>query len=236
MKKWIAVLLVVGLMAFGIIGCGSKEQPANAPGTTEKQTETQSQGGSDLSSIMQKASQVKGMSFDMVSTITGPEGTMNTTGKYYMSGEKVRMEAETMGVKVITIGNAQDEFYLYNPDMKTAVKMTTPETDADLPNAWAKAGEDVSGYTVVGNENKDGYDCMVVTTEEEGCKIKMWLRKDIGMPVRVESTLGDGNILTEFKNYNIGAQPDNLFEIPAGTEITTMPGSPDMSKIPGASE
>ena len=233
MKKWVAILLMVGLMAVGLIGCGSKDQPANAPAPADKQTETQSQSGNDLSSIMKKASQAKQMSFDMVMTMSGSDkNSVTSKGKMYVSDQKLRMELETMGMKMITISNDQKEFYLYNPDEKTALKMTAPPESADVPNEWAREDGDVSGFTVVGEEKKDGYDCVVVTFTEDGAESKMWIRKDIGMPVRSEVTSAEGTMVVEYKNYNMGAQPGNLFEIPAGTEITTMPSMPDMSQIP----
>lgn len=234
MRKWLAVLLVVSLMAVGILGCGNNGEPAGAPGATGEKTEsTQPQGGgSELSSIVEMAKGIKEMSFDIVSTMTGKDGSVATSGKYYISGDKLRMEMETMGMKMITIGNEQGEFYLYNPETKTAMKMTTPQTETELPNEWAQAAEDLAKYKVVGEEKKDGYDCLVVTTDEEGIQTKMWLRQDIGMPVRVEATLDEGEtMVVEYKNYSIGEQPAELFEIPAGTEITTLPGMSDMSDM-----
>jgi len=67
---------------------------------------------------------------------------------------------------------------------------------------------------------------VVVTSNEDDNLTKMWLRKDIGMPVRVEQTTSEGPIVIEYKNYQIGPQDDSLFEIPAGVDITTLPSSP----------
>lgn len=231
MKKWLAALLVMGMIAAGLTGCGSKEQQAtNAPATTDTKVVEKS-GGSDLSTIMKSASQVKGMSFEMVSTMTGKNGSMTSNGKLYMSNGKVRMEMETAGMKMITISKTPGEVYMYNPTEKTAMKITTPQQSAELPNEWAKADGDISGLKVMGEEKKDGFDCLVVTTTT-GDNAKMWIRKDIGMPVRTEMTTTDGNVVVEYKNYNIGAQPDNLFEIPADTQITTMPNMSNLPQVP----
>ena len=237
MKKWLAVIMMVGLMAMALVGCSSKEEPSGATTSTENQTqtETQSPGGNDLNSIIEKASQAKAMSFDLVSTITDTEGdTVTTNTKFYVSGEKNRIETEAMGMKMIIISNAQGESYLYNPIDKTALKMTAPETGTELPSEWAQ--EDLLNYEVVGEEKMDGHDCLVLTVkdkdadEDEYMMSKMWVRKDIGMPVRTEGTIEDSNkIVVEYKNYNIGEQPADLFEIPAGTEIIDMPGMSEVN-------
>jgi len=62
--------------------------------------------------------------------------------------------------------------------------------------------------------------------------VKMWLRKDDGLPVRVEAASSDGTFVTEYKNYDLGAQDARLFELPAGTQIVTIPTGPNMPKLP----
>lgn len=229
MRKWVAVLLVIGLMIAGLTGCSSKNESAgtNAPAATD--TKTNQGSTTDLSSLMKSASQVKGMSFDVVTTITDKDNTTTSTGKFYMSNGKVRIETEVQGMKMITITKDSGEVYMYNPSTNTAMKITAPQDEPELPTDWASADADVSGLKVVGEENKDGYDCIVVTASDNS---KMWIRKDIGMPVRIESTSADGTMVMEYKNYNIGAQADDLFELPAGAQVMEMPTMPDMSNIP----
>ncbi len=229
MRRWLTVVLVGMFMVVGVIGCGSKGQTANAPAnTTQTQTETKTQVGSDLSSIMKSASQVKGMSFDMITTVTSSDGkSVVSSGKMYVQDQKVRMEMESMGMKMITLMKTPGEVYMYNPDTKSAMKVTTPQQGAESPNSWAKESGDTTGMTVAGEEKKDGYDCLVVTVADAD-NTKMWIRKDIGMPVRVESKSNGANIVMEYKNYNLAAQPDSLFELPAGTQITSMPNLPNM--------
>lgn len=226
MKKWVAVFLMMGLTVGGILGCGGNEPAStNSAGTAEETAGTQSAGSGDLSSLMQKASQTKQMSFDMVMTVDAPDGkSISSNGKMYVNDKKLRMELETTGVKMVTIVNASGEVYLYNPEGNTALKMTTPQKGAESPNAWAEKNGDTTGFTVIGEEKKDGFDCLVVTISDDS-GTKMWLRKDVGLPVRVEETTSEGSVVIEYKNYDFNNQPDSLFEIPAGAQITTMPGS-----------
>lgn len=234
MRRWLAVLLVGVFMVAGIVGCGSKQPAPNAPTTptTQSQPEAKAPASSDLSSIMKSASQVKGMSYDVVMTMTGADNkSVVSNGKMYVQDQKMRMELESMGMKMITLGKTAGEFFVYNPATNTAMKVTNPQQGSEAPNSWAKESGDTTGLTVVGEEKKDGYDCLVVTQADDQ-NTRMWIRKDIGMPVRVESKTAEGTTVIEYKNYNLGAQPDNLFELPAGTQITSMPNLPNMP-IPG---
>lgn len=232
MRKWmISVLVGMFLMAV-VVGCGSKEPATNAPAgnqtQTPAQTETKPEGTSELSSIMKSASQVKSMSFDMVTTVTGADGkSMVSNGKMYVQDQKVRMETESMGMKMITLMKTPQEIYLYTPDTNTAMKMTIPQEGTEPPNSWAKESGDTTGMTVVGEEKKDGYDCLIVTAADDS-NTKMWIRKDIGMPIRMESKSAQGTTVIEYKNYDLAAQPDSLFELPAGTQITSMPALPNV--------
>lgn len=232
MRKWITLVLAGIFCMAAVVGCGSKEPTANAPaGTqtpTQTQTETKPEGSSELSTIMKSASQVKGMSFDMVMTMsTSDNQSIVSNGKMYVQDEKVRMEMESMGMKIITLMNTPEEVYLYTPATNSAMKMTTPQEGTEPPNSWARESGDTTGMTVVGEEKKDGYDCLVVTMADDS-DTKMWIRKDIGMPVLMESKTDEGTMVIEYKNYNLAAQPDNLFELPAGTQITSMPVLPNV--------
>jgi hypothetical protein len=171
------------------------------------------------------------LSFEVTST-TGEQGKgVSSTGKYYMSGKKIRIEAEAEGMKMVSIVNANGEMWMYNPADKTAMKLSAPQQDqSKLPTEWTK--EDLSAMKIVGSEKKDGFDCVIVTVNENGTTSKMWLRKDIGMPVRIESATPEGPVVIEYKNYNLDKQPDSLFEIPADAQVMSMPQVPPAPGIP----
>ncbi len=236
MKKWLAVFLVSLFMVscLSLVGC-SKDKAANAPAATDqtqkKDGDTpKSSSGDELQDIMKSAGKVKEISFDMINTITTQGQTLTSTAKMFMSNEKFRMEAESQGMKSATIKNAKGEIWLYNPDTKTAMKMPSIKNEGDLPNQWAK--EDTSGMKIVGQEKMDGYDCVVVTVTQAAETSKMWLRKDIGMPVRVESKTAEGSFVIEYKNYKVGAQANNLFELPNDAQIVSVPSLPNLPNIP----
>ena len=50
----------------------------------------------------------------------------------------------------------------------------------------------------------------------------LWLAVDSGFPLKMASE--DGTWSQEYRNLIIAAQPDHLFEIPAGYEKVSIPG------------
>lgn len=230
MKKFptTAIVMVLILMAsFTLAGC-SKESPnsqAPAPINTN-----QSGSIDELDNLLKAAGKTKDFSFDMASTVTNPQQTVSMQGKYWMSGDKMRMEMEAQGMKAVNIINEKGEIWMYNPADKTAVKLPEVNSKDDFPNEWAEA--DRNNMKIVGHEKLDGYDCTIVTITEEDSESKMWLRKDIGMPIKIETKNDDGDLLIEYKNYRLEKQAASLFELPADAQIINIP---DMHQLPGTS-
>lgn len=234
MRKWLTVLLITGLMVAGLTGCG-KKQVTETPQAPSASQPAQTQTGTDLNSIMKSAAAVKEVSFDTIMTITSNNQTTTSTGKMYISDTKMRMETEMNGMKSITISKSPNEVYIYNPTTKTAMKMTGSEETAEAPNEWAQKSSDTTRYKIVGEEKKDGFECVIVQYTDPANPTftsKSWVRKDNGLPVRVEAQSNEGTFVNEYKNYNLGPQDPGLFELPAGTQIVTMPTVPNMPKLP----
>ncbi len=145
-----------------------------------------------------------------------------------MSGKKIRMEMEAEGMKAVTIINEKGEMWMYNPADKTAMRLPEADIEEDLPNQWTEA--DRSNMKIVGHEKVDSYDCTVVTLTEDSDVSKMWLRKDIGMPVKMETKSPEGDLLIKYKNIKTEKQPADLFDLPADAQVLEIP---DMSKLPG---
>lgn len=227
MKKTLTVMIMVFLMAVSLLlaGC-AKESPisqTSAPATTN-----QPGSNDELSDLLKAAGKTKDFSFDMLSTVTNAGQTISMQGKYWLSGDKMRMEMEAEGMKAVTIINEKNEIWMYNPADKTAMKIPKVDTKDDFPNEWTEA--DRNNMKIVDHEKVDGYDCTVVTITEGDDVSKMWLRKDIGLPVKMETKSPEGDLLIEYKNYKLEKQSADLFELPADAQILNIP---DMSQMPG---
>lgn len=211
----VAILLALTMTACG--GEGAKQVPTTPEGGEILPKVTSS---SSLEEIQAKAREIKEISFEMVTTISGDQ-PVSSIGKMYISGEKARSEMETMGIKMITIVDAERNVYIYDPANNNAMKMPASEEDLGSPSDWAEGTSDLE---VIGEEKLDGLECLVVKGVSDGMESQIWVRKDIGMPVRVE--IAEKQAIIEYKNYKIGTQDPALFEIPADTTITELPSAP----------
>lgn len=227
MKNTLSVMIIVFLMmvSLSLTGC-SKESPNSQ---TSAPVNTNQPGSNDeLDGLLEAAGKTKDLSFDMLSTVTNAGQTISMQGKYWLSGDKMRMEMEAEGMKAVTIINEKNEIWMYNPADKTAMKIPKVDTKDDFPNEWTEA--DRNNMKIVDHEKVDGYDCTVVTITEGDDVSKMWLRKDIGLPVKMETKSPEGDLLIEYKNYKLEKQSADLFELPADAQILNIP---DMSQMPG---
>lgn len=240
MKRLVLLVLFV-FTCMVAIGCDklptSKGTPA-VPSTTQdvrsttqdnQSTSQQASGEVTLEQLMQAARNVPGMSYEMITTVTTPAGTRVSSELIWASGKKARMEMDAMGQKFITISTAAGDVYEYNPTTNSATKYTVSQTQQEGQVSYDWANQDPVKYKIIGKETLDGQACTVVTMiggDNQG-ENKMWIRNDIGMPVRMEMTKNSGNnavkMVMENKNFKIGPQPDSLFELPAGVTVSTMP-------------
>jgi len=158
----------------------------------------------------------------------------------WIEGEKIKNESTAEGKKVVTILSG-DTSYVYYPDENTAMKMVLNKQNKQSENPF-DYGKDIDTapdkYKVLETVVYDGIKCKVVAvTGADGKEnLKMWVREDYGIPVRVEATDADGvKTVVEYKNMKIGKQPADTFQLPAGVTITDMSQMMnDLSKMPGA--
>ncbi|MGE5379732.1 MAG: hypothetical protein ACM3NT_01550 [Methylocystaceae bacterium] len=213
------IMLTICFMVLSIVmvsGCGSKEKPASSPTAAEKPQAEAGKSG-DLDNIIAGIQKMPGYSCEMIMT---SDGAKQMTAKLWASGNKLRMEMEAEGQKSIIIINGKGETWNYTPTENMAIKMAAaPQTE--LPTDWAASEEKPQ---IVGEEKVDGYDCIIVTSPGEK-DTKCWVMKDNGLPVKIEGVIDGKKALIEYKNYNINQQAEDLFTVPAGAQVMTMPGA-----------
>lgn len=204
-----------------------------AAGTTGESRKT----NEDVSAadLFSKGKQIEGMSYDYVFTM--PQETIS--GKMWIQGKSMKTEGTANGQKVVTIINGDTNiFYTYYPDQNTAMKLSS-EGQAQETKTPTDYTNDVDPNVVKFIETTvyDGAKCKVYVMQNQATKeqVKMWVREDCGIPVRVETTLQDGTKMTmEYKNLTIGKLPPETFELPAGVKVTDMNEMmKQMPKIPG---
>jgi outer membrane lipoprotein-sorting protein len=61
---------------------------------------------------------------------------------------------------------------------------------------------------------------MVIQYTVEGATIKMWIWKQYGFPIKVETTSSRGTYIIEYRNVVFNSVTDDVFVLPSG--LTTM--------------
>jgi len=122
-----------------------------------------------------------------------------------------------MGTVISIVDLGAHVMYQYFPDQNLAYRMAynQPETTA-LTETQSIPDYD---YTELGTETMDGKVCLVVEYSYGGVTAKMWIWKQYGFPIRVETTTAEGTTVVEYRNIDFGDIPDNMFQIPAGVQI-----------------
>lgn len=116
-----------------------------------------------------------------------------------------------------------------------AIKITADQLPkTDTPTDYIGDLPDPGQVKIVGTEVYDGATCKLV--EVAGAagqeQMKMWLREDCGVPVKVETTSPDGSkTVMEYKNLKIGPQEPGTFKLPDGVQVTDI--GEMLKNIPG---
>ncbi len=151
-----------------------------------------------------------------------------STQKVWVKGNKMRMEMSVLGLESITIVNQDIQtMYIYMPAQNQAMKMPLPQGEAVKPES-SSATELAKSLAeqkpvVVGSETIDGKACLIIEINTPQGKVKAWLWKEYGFPLRWETETTEGIMRLEWKNIEFISIPDSMFELPSGVTITEVP-------------
>ena len=158
-------------------------------------------------------------SADMVNRI----GNQTTQAKIYAAQDKIRMDMKE-GAMIIRMDKGVS--WMLMPSEK--MYMENPIDMSRVPKA-SKGFKDEIERTSLGVETIDGKQAekFKVTYTENGkpMSVYQWIVNQ-EIPVKVEAV--DGSFSMEYKNVSLGAQPDDLFEVPSGYTKMSMPSLGDM--------
>lgn len=227
MKK-ISVLLLVGLLILvGAAGCSKKQTTTTPPAeqSTPAATETKKETSNNeipLTDIMKQTQAIKGAYYEMKTTVATGQGTVTSTSKNWVTGNKVRIETESMGLKTITITTGDGTIYMYNQANKTATRIGS--IDSESANQWAY--KDPAKYKILGREKISEQQCVIISNIDIPDENKMWISESIGMPIKIEAVVAGSKATSEFSNIKLGPQDEGLFVLPPGTTIVETPRLP----------
>ena len=158
---------------------------------------------------------IESVKYDMIMNAPGmPEVTM----EMWIKGNKMRAEMTEQGQDIVMLMDYDEGVaYMYMPDENMA--MAIPLTQA--PESALEEAQSIPDYdyTVIGTKTLDGKECLVVEYTVEQTTAKMWIWKEHGFPIRIETTTAEGTTVVEFKNIDFSDIDDSMFELPEGVDI-----------------
>jgi hypothetical protein len=151
------------------------------------------------------------------------QGGYKTSGKIYFKADKFRMDMTSPeNISAIT---RLDKKVVWNVMHDQKMYMEMPLNLKNKPMVEEKFEGEIERKHI-GNETIDGHPTKkYLITYKSGNnreQVYQWFATDINFPVKTASV--DGSWVQEFKNINMGSQPDSLFEVPAGYQKIQMPG------------
>lgn len=218
-----AVLIMLCLV---LAGCGAGrqstgQQTKDQPPAQEKAGQPGKEGS--VAELFAKGQQVKGMSYEYV--LTTASGVMK--GKVWLQGNLVKTDTAVAGQRMISFFDGEtNTIVTYYPDRNKAVRLSAEnQPKAVLTPGEYSGGVDPDKAKVLETVVYDGVRCRVVAVPRSGDKeeVRMWVREDYGIPVRVEVTSASGEkTVMEYKNLQVGPLPPATFELPPGVEMNDL--------------
>lgn len=190
-------------------------------------------GGPSPSELASRARAADQYSFNAKVTTGGQ--TINAKG--YVKGTKMRQETSVGGIDTVMLLDSQTKVaYMLLPGQNSAVKMDVSKAQEQATSPSEEVNSLPSDARFVGSETVDGKPASVYESTSGETKTKYWMWTERGLPLKLESTSPQGTAVVEFTNYQFGPQPDNLFELPAGTQVIDapagIPGGPGGLPVP----
>lgn len=208
------LLMVIFIMAMG--GCKASGQESNQPVVKVKS----GAGKQEVTRLIAAGKNIQGYSYSYSIAINGDK----KTGKSWASGHKRRSETIIDGQKLVTLYDGKQQVvYSYYPAKKEAIKMPAEET----PDLVASPEDYLQGIlndqiSLLGTTKYQNHQCQLILAQDPHSQaiIKMWVKSDWGIPLRVECTDPDGNsCIVEYSQVKVANQPPGLFKLPPGTKV-----------------
>ena len=208
MRKIVSLVLVV----FMVLGCLSLVACGDGEGEEENGTPS---NGASLDEILGRVAGIDSVMYTISVTIPGAPTQIKWM---WEEDNKMRSEMTEDGETIVILANFDEEVtYMYQEGGNVAIKSHV----SDAPEYGLLDHRFILEYSpeVVGTETLDGNACLVVGYTKEQKTIKMWIWKEHGIPIRMETTTAEGTIITEFEYIYFGGITDDTFELPEGVEV-----------------
>ncbi|MCK9615081.1 MAG: DUF4412 domain-containing protein [Candidatus Omnitrophica bacterium] len=159
-------------------------------------------------------------SADVSSTTMGKQ----VSGKIYNAPGKARMETN----EVIAISRIDKNIaWILMPKEKTymEVPLTSSSIIAGNNKMPGEIERKLIGKETLGGKVADKY-YIVYSAAGKTQAVYSWILPDLGIPAKTVAE--DGSWQVEYRNINVGKQPDSLFEVPSGYNKFSLSSVKDM--------
>lgn len=147
------------------------------------------------------------------------------TTKSYIKPTKMRQDATVSGQTVtILVDLTKNLAFMLMPEQEIAVKLDFSEAAAQINNPVEEVSSISSDAQLVGSEIVDGKQATVYEYRVGSASTRLWIWTERGLVLKQVTTEGGDTSLVEFTDYSFDPIPDNIFELPPGTEIVELPG------------
>lgn len=179
---------------------------------------------------------VPSLSFDLtaqIAPVSRPRAPHNVKARVYLRGQSMRVETRLGSQQTILLLAAPYSYRLL-PETKTGVRYKSsvllPEVE-DFAFGWREmlsSPQQIrrllhrNGAKKVGAATVNGTQTEIYTANRwngRPLKIKLWLRHNDALPVRMESTEDGIKAIIQWKNYRRGAVASSLMVVPKGYHI-----------------
>ncbi|NLV17683.1 MAG: DUF4412 domain-containing protein [Syntrophomonadaceae bacterium] len=213
-KMTFLILLVFGL-ALLMAGCGGN-QPSEPTGSDSSAGNDQIQ----VEDLLSKGENISGLSFD---SVISQEGSEIMVTKVWQKGSNMRIEMDMPadeGKMVSLVRGDEQVMYSYNEAQGMAMKMplAQSEVNTETPEDYI-AGLTAENMKYVKTEIIDGRQCQVYDVSTADAESRMWIWKDYGLPLKIETIVEGEAMVFEYRNIKVGDIADSQFELPAGIEV-----------------
>lgn len=232
MKKSM-VFITTGFLALQLIltGCSGSNDATNKNTGVQVEKDKPASETETLSTILAKGKGTKSMTCEY--SVTSKDAVVN--GKVWVKDKSVKSESEINGRKVVMLVNGSDNSVVsYVPGENFAMKINNIQSGQNVqtPAEYVeKLMEDKA--KVIETVTYQGSKCKVIEMKDDNAKTqtKMWIREDLGLPVKVETIEANGEkIIMEYKNISTEKISEDVFKLPEGIQITDMGNIADKFK------
>ncbi len=224
MEKKIIVLLITAVFVAGagwaLFGSPPERTPSEEEeGVAEKEEDFQ-EIKEILPDILAEVKKVRSLSYNFTET---EEGKV-VSGKIYQKEDKIRMEVEEGGEQVVTLLNIDEKSaYTYFPSENIALEIEFDEASDALDRSVKEQALAVFDHDleVTGKEEVGGKETVVIEYTAERENVKMWIWKEYGLPVKVETGLRERKI--EIREVDFNYISDDMFNLPPDVQLVESP-------------